>query len=69
MNLILIVTILMISCKNDENSNLGGYTDWRVPTINVLYSLFLFTGSVKGAQGIEKFIDINCFDVIMYKRY
>ncbi len=44
------------------NSTLGNHTDWRVPTIKDLYSLILFTGSVKGEGAIEKFIDTDYFD-------
>lgn len=45
-----------------NESTLGGYTDWRVPSIKEIYSLILFTGMVQGEQAIDMFIDTEYFN-------
>jgi len=45
-----------------DSMTLGGYSDWRVPTIKELYSLAIFTGRVMGETPIDLFINTTYFD-------
>lgn len=45
-----------------EASTLGGYTDWRIPSIKEVYSIILFTGRVQGEQSVDMFINTDYFN-------
>jgi hypothetical protein len=47
--------------KYVDTMTLGGFTDWRIPTIKELYSLAYFSGRCMGNDVVIKFIDTNYF--------
>lgn len=54
-----------VAVANASNCTVGGYADWRMPTMKELYSLVKFTGangsSMTSSAGYVAFLDTNVF--------
>ncbi|MDA3924983.1 MAG: DUF1566 domain-containing protein [Kiritimatiellae bacterium] len=57
----------LVYLKYAETCRVGGYTDWRLPSVKELYSLIQFTGldpdpTDTSTDNLKPFIDNSVFD-------